>query len=170
MRVEIDLTTDRVLRANPFMERDLVGSIIVVGFEDGVPENFQIGGYDYIPAISGVYDPNGWYATVPPVQQDNSVIKRQWVTVNTQSNGLFTFAFPSGFFSKTPMVSVTVIATNTRVHSVNVRSVTANSITGVVKRSRLLPSVITALTGLQSYDTFQDTGVVQVQIKAEEIV
>jgi len=54
MRVEIDLTTDRVLRANPFMERNLIGSIIVVGIEDGVPEDYNIQTYDYIPTVAGV--------------------------------------------------------------------------------------------------------------------
>jgi hypothetical protein len=169
MFVRINLNTDQIVNFTTFpIESNEFGTVFTI--EDGVPIDFNLDKYEYIPSTPGVYDPNGWYPIIPSIQQENSIIRRQWVTVNTSSNGLFTFNFPQDFFTKAPMVSCTVIATNTRVHSVNVRSVTKDSITGVVKRSRLLPSVLSALSSLVSYDVFQDPGVVQVQIKAEEIL
>ena len=56
MRVEIDLTTDTVLRFNRFMERNLVGNLIVVGAEDGVPEDYSLELYDYIASTPSVYN------------------------------------------------------------------------------------------------------------------
>jgi hypothetical protein len=71
MRVEIDLTTDTILRFNPFMERNLIGSIIVVGIEDGVPEDYNIQTYDYIPTVAGVYNAANFRLRVQPMQNIN---------------------------------------------------------------------------------------------------
>lgn len=169
MFIRINLSNDSIVNWSNFpIQSNQFGTVFTIA--DGVPLDYSLDKYDYIPAVSGVYDPNGWYPKEPPAQNETQTVKRFYTIVNTTSSGLFSVTFPDGFFSTRPMVSVEVIATNTRVHSHNTRLLTTTQITGVVKRSRPLPSSISLLTNLQSYDTWVDPGVVQVCIKAEEII
>ena len=55
IKVEIDLTTDQITRFSTFLERNLTPPLIIVGVEDGVPADYDINLYDYIPVVAGQY-------------------------------------------------------------------------------------------------------------------
>ena len=71
MKVEIDLNTDQITRFSTFLERNLTPPLIIVGVEDGVPADYDISRYHYIPTVAGVYNAANFRLKVQPMQTIN---------------------------------------------------------------------------------------------------
>jgi hypothetical protein len=88
IRVEIDLLINQVTRYSNLLERSNVGNIIVVGTEDGVPEDYDINRYDYIPVVPGEYSPVNFR-----LRQTNSIINFERRQLNVQRMTEYMFSF-----------------------------------------------------------------------------
>lgn len=62
MKVRINLILGTVEAFGP----NLADDVNVFGIEDGVPVDFDLTKYNYIPQTPGVYDPEGWKPRIIP--------------------------------------------------------------------------------------------------------
>ena len=89
MKVEINLETNQITRFSTFLERNLTPPLIIVGVEDGVPGDYDINRYDYVPVVLGEYSPANFVLR----QQAQPMINFERRQTNIQRMTEYMFSF-----------------------------------------------------------------------------
>ena len=91
--------------------------------------------------------------------------------VATAADGTFSLAFPTGLFTAPPAVTHGVLnaSGDGRDYVVTLTAVSAASLAGQVRKSRMLPALVGALAVLVNYDTFVPAAGCTVYLMAERV-
>jgi hypothetical protein len=89
---------------------------------------------------------------------------RYAMRLTSAADGTFSTSVPAGQFTALPVVTATAEAAAGRDYVVTLTSTSTTAVTGRVRQSRALPSIIAALTALAGYDPFVPVGGVIVHL------